>query len=376
MQVFVETASEVWALLGEMAPYLLLGFFFAGILHVYLKADLIEQVLGRRGSWSNLKATILGIPLPICSCGVLPLAASLKREGASSGSTVSFLTATPQTGVDSILATHALMGPVFTAFRVAVAFISGLLTGAFVDLIERMGGGKGRMKPVESDEPCCGCCGTDAPDESNCSHSKAGASPARPHWMSAVREAVVYGFIRLPRDLLVPLVIGLLLAALIAVWVPVDWAKGWLDQPLLIYFGVTLLAVPLYVCSTGSIPLAFALLNVGFSPGAALVFLITGPATNAATLGVIMKQMGWRVLAGFLVSLLLVSWGAGFVLDQMNVMIPLHGHHDHESGLSYWIANSSAIVMSALLLYAGWGAWRQRGVRLQTKAPLQSEVEV
>ncbi len=339
--------------MGEMAPYLLFGFLMAGVLHVLLRPNVIKNLLGKQGVSSNLKSTVLGIPLPICSCGVLPLAASLKREGASSGSTVSFLTATPQTGVDSILATHALMGPVFAGFRVVVAFISGLLTGSVVDLVEKRGTRSLKPGPLEAspEEDPCGCghqevAGTE-PD-SNC-HTCGGNHEEGASVWDKTRSAMRYGFIVLPGELTRAMIIGLILAAAITVWMPTAWIEPLLGYPLLLYVGITLISIPLYVCSTGSIPLAYSLLGLGLSPGAALVFLITGPATNAATLSVIQKQMGWRILMAFLVSLLGCAWLAGWGMDQLALRFPQLSHSHHEMTSLNWFQHLSALGLFVIL---------------------------
>jgi hypothetical protein len=342
MILLLEFFGELWDLFTEMAPYLLLGFIAAGILHVLLRPHFVERLLGKRGWRSNLKATVLGIPLPVCSCGVLPLAASIKREGASSGSTLAFLTATPQTGVDSILATQALMGPVFTGFRVGVAFVSGWLTGAVVDFLE------GRQEKGQAREP------SEVPqvEESCCSSER--EEPRNGFWKKG-KAALKYGFLTLPEDLSRALLVGLMLAAVIGVWMPVGWIESNLSNLWLTYLLMTVIAIPIYVCSTGSIPLAFAFLKLGISPGAALVFLIAGPATNAATLSVIWKQMGPRLLMGFLGSLVLCAWSAGWILDQLPLVIDTEAHHHHGGEISFWFQQVCGVFLAAVLLWATFG---------------------
>lgn len=342
--------GELWDLFTEMAPYLLFGFLAAGILHVLLRPRFVERILGAPGWKSNLKATVLGIPLPVCSCGVLPLAASLKREGASSGSTLAFLTATPQTGVDSILATHALMGPVFTGFRVGVAFICGWLTGTVADLLETgkvaTSGGKAEGERSSGnaggcDSPGGSCCQNEGPD-----------SVAKETWGSKGKRALTYGFITLPEDIARALTVGLVLAAMLGVFMPTDWIEANLSNGWLTFFLMTVIAIPIYVCSTGSIPLAFAFMKVGISPGAALVFLIAGPATNAATLSVIWKQMGPKLLAGFLATLILCAWTAGWVLDQIPFSITLDSAHHHGNEVAFWFRQISGILLAGVLVWS------------------------
>ncbi len=360
-------STELWDLFTEMAPYLLFGFLAAGILHVLLRPRFVERLLGAPGWKSNLKATVLGIPLPVCSCGVLPLAASLKREGASSGSTLAFLTATPQTGVDSILATHALMGPVFTGFRVGVAFICGWLTGTVADLletgkIETSGQASETEEKTGKEEGCCSSEGSCCEDEGPVAEEKEG-------WWSKGKRALVYGFVTLPEDIARALTVGLILAAALGVFMPTSWIEANLSNGWLTFFLMTVIAIPIYVCSTGSIPLAFAFMKVGISPGAALVFLIAGPATNAATLSVIWKQMGPKLLVGFLATLIFCAWTAGWILDQIPFTVPLDHHHDHGNEVAYWFRQISGILLAGVLIWSQIAGRFGSGEAAETTAP-------
>lgn len=350
MDILFSFLGEMWDLVTEMAPYLLLGFIAAGILHVVLRPQFVQKLLGAPGWKSNLRATVLGIPLPVCSCGVLPLAASLKREGASPGSTLAFWTATPQTGVDSILATHALMGPVFTGFRVAVAFISGWLTGMVTDLLDT-----GKVETRNGSDSLEKS--TSAETESYCNEEGEEKPYANLGILGKARAALRYGLITLPEDLARPLIHGLVLAAILGVWMPTEFIESNLNNAWLTYLIMTLIAVPIYVCSTGSIPLAFAFMKVGISPGAALVFLIAGPATNAATLSVILKQMGPKLLAGFLGTLIFCAWTAGWILDQLPLQIDLTGHHHHEQDILYWFRQTSAVFLVGILAWSQVQPW-------------------
>ncbi|MDE5959958.1 MAG: permease, partial [Muribaculaceae bacterium] len=124
--MITEFLATFWAMLCEMAPYLLLGFLFAGMLHAFLPASFYNRHLGRPGFWSVAKAAMFGVPLPLCSCGVIPTAMSMRRQGASRAATVSFLISTPQTGVDSILATGSLLGWPLALIRPIAAFATAL----------------------------------------------------------------------------------------------------------------------------------------------------------------------------------------------------------------------------------------------------------
>ena len=282
--------TETWNILLEMSPYLLIGFLLAGFLSVIIKQEVIERWLGKRTLGSVIKASLLGVPLPLCSCGVIPVTSSLYQRGASKGATTSFLTSTPQTGIDSILATAGLMGPVFSFFRVVVALVSGIIAGVLVDFFE-----KENVRPMD-----VASTKTEIENGSN---------------VGKLKGMVIYGLYTLPQDIAKNLVIGILLAGLLSTVLPTDLGAAYLTNPWITYIGVTLVAIPLYVCSTGSIPIAFALMAAGVSPGATLVFLIAGPATNVATITTLVKILGRRTIAIYLTSIVLISWLSGFILD-------------------------------------------------------------
>ncbi len=318
---------ETWGILLEMAPYLLIGFLLAGLLSVLVKQDLIERWLGHRSLGSVVKASLLGIPLPLCSCGVIPITSSLYQRGASKGATTSFLTSTPQTGVDSILATTALMGGVFSGVRVVVALISGIIAGVLVDLFE---------KPQTQIEP---------PTQTSDSTPNTGVRTK----MGAMAR---YAFYTLPQDIGKNLIIGILLAGLLSTALPENWGTSYLRNPWLTYSAVTLVAIPLYVCSTGSIPIAFALMASGVSPGAALVFLIAGPATNIATITTLGKLLGRRTIVIYLGSIMLVSWISGYLLDVFGGAHIVNTVSHHHTTTEHSIIQ--IVSASALLLMLGW----------------------
>ena len=318
---------ETWDIMMEMSPYLLLGFFLAGLLSVIVRQELIERWLGKKSFGSVIKASILGVPLPLCSCGVIPVTSSLYQRGASKGATTSFLTSTPQTGVDSILATTGLIGPFFAWFRVAVALVSGTIAGLIVDFFEKESS-KPQSDAIEI---------TEAPK----------ASPKE-----KIRAIFVYGFYTLPQDIGKTLILGIVLAGLLGALLPENWGESYLSNPWLTYVAVTLIAIPLYVCSTGSIPIAFALLASGVSPGAALVFLIAGPATNVATITTLYKMLGRRTIVIYLVSIIGISWLSGWLLDLYggSIVTESMAHHEMNAGFT-WIKFLSAV---SLLIMIGW----------------------
>jgi len=293
MNVLMDIGAEFWATLGEMAPYLLFGFLVAGVLSIMVSPDLVERHLGGRGIWPVFKASLFGVPLPLCSCSVIPVAASLRRHGSSKGATTAFLLSTPQTGADSILATFSLLGPVFAIFRPIAAFASGVLGGSIVEAVGKAGG------DIDEKEECTDEC---------CAHTGEHGK-----FMRIVR----YGFITLPRDIGKPLLVGLLVAGVIAAFVPADFFSDVLGTGILAMVVMMLLGMPIYVCATASIPVAAAMMMKGATPGAALVFLMTGPATNAAAIVTLWKILGKRTAVVYLGVLVFTSLGSGLLLDRV-----------------------------------------------------------
>jgi uncharacterized membrane protein YraQ (UPF0718 family) len=331
MEAVVSIIIESWVVMAIMAPYLLLGFFVAGVLSAFVPVSFIENHLGKRGLRQIVKASLLGVPIPLCSCSVIPVAASLRRHGATQGATISFLTSTPQTGVDSIAATWGLLGPLYAVFRMAVAFITGILCGAAVEAITPL-----------SEETSGGCA------DKNCPSCNVQSGVAK--W----KQVFLYGFGVLPRDIGRALLIGVILSGLLGALVPEDFFTRYLASEWLSMLAVMGLGIPLYVCSTGSIPIALAMIGMGLSPGAALVFLITGPATNAATLATVFHTMGRRAVTIYLVTLAACSLASGWLLNRIlparTVIEHLH-EHAQETGrfeqLCAWIL--IGLLLSAVL---------------------------
>ena len=321
---------EFWQTLAEMAPYLLFGFFVAGLLSVFISPAVVERHLGGRGMWPVVKASIFGIPLPLCSCGVIPVSMSLYKHGAGKGSTISFLLSTPQTGVDSILVTYSLLGPFFAIVRPAAAFVTGLIGGGLVNLAD------GRKATALEPEKKC----TD-----ECCAKKANPSP---RW----RRVLKHGFVTLPGDIGRAMLGGLVIAALISAFVPDDFFAVYLaaGSGIAAMLVMMVLGIPVYVCATASVPVAAALIQKGLSPGAALVFLMTGPATNAAALTTLWSMLGRRTAILYLLTVAGSALAAGIVVDLLlrgrNVMEMIHPHGWMLPG---WVQNGSAVVLLVIL---------------------------
>jgi len=320
--------AELLILTNAMAPYLLLGFLFAGMLHVFFKKERVARLLGSKKVRSTIYASLIGVPLPLCSCGVIPTGISFYKNGASKGSTVSFLISTPQTGVDSIMATYSMLGLPFAILRPFIAFVSGVFGGAFTNYVDR---NTEVVSPVVETK----------------STEKDNSSP--------IRKMLHYAFVEFMQDIAKWLVIGLLLAALISLLLPPEFFSEYVSNDLLSMLIILVASIPLYVCATGSIPIAAVLLMKGISPGAALVFLMAGPATNAATITVLGKVMGKKPLFSYLVSIIGASLLFGFLIDQFLprewfTAFLVHGDHSAEHGLPYWFELASTVLLTGLIL--------------------------
>ena len=289
MELLQNILFEIWYVTVAMAPYLLFGFLAAGVLSQLISREFVRRHLGGGGLGGPIKAALVGVPMPICSCGVIPLAAALRKQGASRGATASFLASTPQTGVDSLMVTYALLGWVFAVVRALAAFLSGIICGTAV------------AAASPKDEP-------EAPEE-----NPAPAAPAAPIWIRMLR----HGFVTLPRDIAKALLVGILISGLISALVPDDFFAASLGDSPLGMLLMLVIGIPLYVCSSASVPIALAFIKAGLSPGAALVFLITGPATNAATLTTLWGIIGKRQLMVFLGTLALCALAAGFIMNRV-----------------------------------------------------------
>ncbi|MDX9868661.1 MAG: SO_0444 family Cu/Zn efflux transporter [Kiritimatiellia bacterium] len=342
--------GAVWLTAQMMAPYLLLGFAVAGVLSVVITPAWVRRHLGRRGTWQVVKAALLGVPLPLCSCGVLPLAFSLRREGAGKGATVSFLASTPQTGVDSILLTWSLLGPVFAAARVAAAFVSGVAAGWLTDWTC-----SDRAPAATGPEAAGGCCGACAAGP--LPGGDAALAPAPPAWWRALR----HGLVTLPRELARPLLLGVVVSGVVTAFVPDGFFAGHLPPGISSYLLAMVIGLPLYVCSASSVPLAASFLHMGVSPGAAMVFLIAGPATNAASVLALWRQIGRAGTAAYLAAIAAVAILAGGLLDlsrdAVRESLPAvrraecahAGHHGAEGGAG-WLGAVPAVLLLAMLL--------------------------
>ena len=332
---FVKTIiTEFWNTTSEMSVYLLFGFFVAGIISIFISQEVVERHLGRKGIGSVLKASLFGIPLPLCSCGVIPVSVSLHKHGASKGSTIAFLLSTPQTGVDSILVTLSLLGPVFAIFRPAVALVTGLIGGSLVDVF----GDKSNVQTPEPEKCHEACC---------CAHNK--------KMSGKLAAAMRFAFINLPRDIGRPMLVGLFVAALISAFVPKDFFVEKLGTGIFAMVVMMFLGIPVYVCATASVPVAAALMMKGLTPGAAMVFLMTGPATNAASLATIWKSLGGRTAIIYMLTVAGCALLSGITLDYIFTGLNIDETAQHNMiMLPDFVRYIFAIVLLGVLGYAAF----------------------
>ncbi|MDJ0833124.1 MAG: permease [Gammaproteobacteria bacterium] len=324
--------QALWAILLELSPPLLGGLILAGLIHLLLPAGFIHRTLSRRGLSSVVKSVMVGVPMPLCSCGVVPTALSLRKEGASNGATTSFLISTPQTGVDSILVSANFLGWPFAIFKVITAFVTGIVGGMIAEYAD---------KPSQIAE----------------NHSGE-FRPTPRTW----REFWNYSVVELYAAIDKWIYIGVLLAALITALTPVNYfsdlalAQGMTGMLLMLA-----ISIPLYICATGSVPIAASLVVAGMPLGTALVFLMAGPATNVATMGAILRTLGWRLLAVYLATVIIMSIGFALLFEAMFADQLVVAMHQHSNPLLGVVCLVALVAVSTWLYYH---RWQQRQLRL------------
>ncbi|OCQ20793.1 permease [Pseudoalteromonas luteoviolacea] len=410
--------DNFWQLFVVSAPWLMLGLLLAGLLNVFIPKDFLQRHLGKEGLWTTVKAALIGAPMPLCSCGVIPAAIGLRRAGGSKSATTAFLVSTPETGVDSISVSYALLGPFMAIIRPIAAVASAITAGLLVGRDNRENEPLETAQHAASSSPCCGsqqhtappvvqtsCCGTEAthiapvgvlkngsttavessccdikqPETSDTAHTchsdkedtqtsqsccerdiepKKTASccstetPGTPRFSSKLWQATKFSCNKLLSDTMVWLLIGIFFAALVQTFVPTEFLAQWGDG-ILAMLVVILISIPMYICATASTPIAAGLLLAGVSPGAVLVFMLAGPATNVATIGVVAKELGQRAVAAYIVAVIGVAIVFGFLTDYLVVQFgfevaPMVGH-EHEV-LPSWLSQMSALLLAALML--------------------------
>ncbi len=340
-----------WSILCDSAVFILVGFLLAGVLEVVLSGENAVRLLSGTGVRSVFLATLIGMPLPLCSCSVLPTAVTLRRKGASRGATVSFLISTPETSVTSILLTYALLGPFLAVFRPIAACITALTAGLIEHARERgtpvavptAAGEVGTSGDVDQEASTCAhsshCCQAD-PAESQ-------VDPVRAGWL---RRILRYAFVDLFDDIFGWMIVGIVAAAAIQAWLPHEVLAGILGGPLQSSLMMILIGVPLYICAEASTPVAAALVAHGVDPGAALVLLLVGPATNIGSLGLLSRELGGRTVAVYLLTIIVVALLMGAILNVLVAgrgLIPSVGAM-HEHMVPGWLQTAGAVLFLAL----------------------------
>ncbi len=359
MELILEFVLNFLKLLDAMSIYVIFGLLIAGILKQLIPDDFISSQLGTNSTTSVIKATIFGIPLPVCSCSVIPLAQGLKKEGASKGSIQSFLISTPITGVDSILATFSFFGLIFTIFRVVSSVIIAIVVGLIQNFVEKEDK-KVEVKPsFQAFAPNTAFTANStfkpqtAPSENKescCSSSSCCDSTSKTKKSFSLKSALSYGYGTLFADMAKSLLIGLILGALFTTFMPQEYAKLLFDNQILTYFVILIVAIPLYTCATASLPIAAALMLQGMSPGAAFIFLTAGPATSAVTMSVVYKMLGRTSLIIYVTVISIMALIFGFIFDMsfQNLEVLSISHDMDESNIFKSLAS---LVMLILIVY-------------------------
>ena len=374
METFLTFLSSLWAIVLDMAPYLLLGFFIAGLLYAFVPQTLIAKHMARPGFRSVLNATLLGIPLPLCSCGVIPTTVGLRRAGVSRGACTSFLISTPQTGVDSILATYSVLGLPFAIVRPIAALVTGIFGGLATDRLfskEENAAPNAVVDDAVVEVKCeCGChddhcdCDDDdchCHDHDDCCCGDDCHCHEGFNFVGKMKKALGYAFGELLEDVGKWLAVGLLIAAIITVAVPDNFFDALKDYPFVNMLIVLAIAIPMYVCATGSIPIALSLMMKGLTPGAALVLLMAGPAINSASMLVINKAFGKKQMTIYITSIVIGAILFGLGIDYLlpHEWFAVAGTHTmdaccHKEEEASWFAIGCSILFLALLARALW----------------------
>lgn len=349
MQIILEILISSWRILEAAALYLLFGFFVAGVIRAFINADSVVKYFQRGRFRSVLYASLLGIPIPLCSCGVVPTVAGFKRQGANNGACLSFLTSTPETGVDSIALTYSLLGPILTIMRPITAFITALSAGALENFT---GGSYVESKGVIPDRTCIvdGCCdGVDCDPKVHAEHHTL---------FERLRAGMGFAFNDLMADLAVWFVIGMLLAGIITVLIPDSLVTAALGSGTKSYLIALVISGPMYVCATLSTPVAAALVIKGMSPGAALVMLMAGPATNMTTIAMVAGILGKRSLGIYLGSIFVFSLVMAYATDMIYKVTGVHPAASigvaAGGPLWEWAEWIAAIILGALIVRTLW----------------------
>ncbi|WP_026959352.1 SO_0444 family Cu/Zn efflux transporter [Aliagarivorans taiwanensis] len=388
--------TNLFDLFVVAAPWLVFGYTVAALIKQFVPADLMASKLGGTDAKTTVRAALIGAPLPLCSCGVIPAALGLRRAGASKNATTAFLVATPETGVDSVAVSYAMLGPVMAVIRPVAAITSaicaGLLVGrsedselqaasaataasksccaskasaskataSNVDAVKAESSccsSKSKPEVVTAEPPATSCCASEnkaaaKPSSGGCCSSKAKA-PTTPGLVERIRQVLRYAFVDMVGDTYRWLLIGLFFAAIVQTYVPQQWLTEWGQGPAALLI-MAVIGVPMYICATASTPVAAGFLLAGISPGAVLVFMLAGPATNIATIGLVKKELGNRALAAYLGGDIGVSLLFGLLLNWLVEhfgweIVPTLSHDHQHAAISLLVWAATALLAGAML---------------------------
>jgi len=301
MDILTGLIREIWHTFNEAAPYILFGTFMAGVIQTFVDKDRIVKHLGKPGFKSVFMAALFGVPLPLCSCGVLPTAMSLRKNGASKGATLAFMISTPETGIDSIMLSFALLDPIMAVFRPVAAFITAVVAG----VMENIFGHKEKAPEPPKEEKC-----------PHCSETVGRAAPGQhQHYGKRFIGGMEYAFVDLLGDISLWLALGIGIGGIISFFIPATFIENYLGRGLSAMFIMLLIGIPLYICASASTPIASALIAKGMAPGAALVFLLAGPATNTAGILAVGKFLGKRSVVIYLAAISVCAIAFGLLLN-------------------------------------------------------------
>ena len=356
-----------YALFLDSAPWLLFGLVIAGVLKSFIPIAWMNKQLGGHDIRTTIKAAFIGAPLPLCSCGVIPAAIGLRRAGGSKAATTSFLVSTPETGVDSISVSYVLLGPFMAIVRPIAAISSAIVAGALVGKDE-----SSKSRKEDSKKPSCcssqkkptpepSCCQKDQTQESN-SEKMVGKIKDT---LTKIQQGITFSTTKLIGDITLWLLVGLSFAALVQAYLPDGFLAQW-GNGISAMLVMVLISIPMYICATASTPIAAGLLLAGVSPGAVLVFMLAGPATNIATLGVVGKELGKRALLSYLTGVIGVAILSGYLIDwlvvKFNISVVPQIGPEHEL-LPSWLTLSSAVILATLMIFSlskSFISWRKR----------------
>lgn len=339
LEFFQQLTLETWHIFTDAAPYVIFGFLAAGLIKAVLPEEAVAKHLGGRSTAAVLKASLLGIPLPLCSCGVIPAAISLRKQGAGRGASAAFLVSTPESGVDSIAITWALLDPVMTIVRPLAAFITGTLTGILINLLPE------EKTALAAEQNGCGC------------HDACGDTemPTKAPFTKRIASGIRYAFGELLKDIGGWLLLGVLIAGLVTTLIPDGFFALLFEHQTASLLLMLLVSIPLYMCASASTPIAAALVLKGLSPGAALVFLLAGPATNAATLTMVARFWGRQATVVYLAVIAFCSLALGWLVNEFYAWAGLDISQwvtPTEGAAASWWSTLAAVILLLLILRA------------------------